>query len=91
MNYAEKLAYWYLRLNGFFPLANFVLHNEGERRGSDSDVLAIRMPHTDERIGGVSVVHDALLEKLNCDFRTSQIGLICEVIDLVLNQQRLKR
>ncbi len=27
MNYAETLAYWYLRLNGFFPLKNFVLHS----------------------------------------------------------------
>jgi hypothetical protein len=27
MNYGETLAYWYLWLNGFFPLKNFVLHS----------------------------------------------------------------
>lgn len=26
MNYGETLAYWYLRLNGFFLLNNFVVH-----------------------------------------------------------------
>jgi hypothetical protein len=26
MNYGETLTYWYLRLNGFFLLRNFVLH-----------------------------------------------------------------
>jgi hypothetical protein len=26
MNSSEELAYWYLRLNGFFPLTNFVVH-----------------------------------------------------------------
>jgi hypothetical protein len=26
MNSSEELAYWYLRLNGFFPLTNFVIH-----------------------------------------------------------------
>jgi hypothetical protein len=27
-NFGESLAYWYLRLNGFFPITNFVLHRE---------------------------------------------------------------
>ena len=26
MNFAEQLVYWYLRLNGYFPITNFVLH-----------------------------------------------------------------
>lgn len=26
MNSSEELAYWYHRLNGFFPLTNFVVH-----------------------------------------------------------------
>ena len=38
MNFAEELVYWYLRLNGFFPITNFVLHRDegypsGEGRG----------------------------------------------------------
>lgn len=27
-NYGEAWAYWYLRLNGFFPLDNFVVHKD---------------------------------------------------------------
>jgi len=53
MNYAEILAYWYLRLNGFFPLRDFVLH-KGEEipYTSDCDLLAIRFPHVYEGVGG---------------------------------------
>jgi len=58
INFAEDLAYWYLRFNGFFLLQNFVLHRvdqvEGERaRGAaDFDLLAIRFPYVYEKIGG---------------------------------------
>jgi hypothetical protein len=27
----ERLAYWYLRLNGFLPIENFIVHDEGGR------------------------------------------------------------
>ena len=45
MNYGETLAYWYLRLNGFFLLRNFVLHplhesEANDRYTADSDLLA---------------------------------------------------
>lgn len=81
MNYAEKMTYWYLRLNGFFPLANFVLHREGSRGGADSDVIAIRMKHTDERIGGAADVDPILLERIFGINRIQdyRLGLICEV------------
>jgi len=53
MNYAETLAYWYLRLNGFFPLRDFVLHKGEEiQQTSDCDLLAIRFPHVYEEVGG---------------------------------------
>lgn len=61
MNFAEQLTYWYLRLNGFIPLTNFVLHddtdvaqprNEDRHRTSDADLLAVRFAHVSERIGG---------------------------------------
>lgn len=51
MNYGETLAYWYLRLNGFFPLRNFVMHDDREDR-SECDVLAVRHPDVYEEIGG---------------------------------------
>lgn len=53
MNYGETLAYWYLRLNGFFPLRNFVMHMPADRRQrSDCDLLAVRFPGVSEEIGG---------------------------------------
>jgi len=60
MNFAEQLAYWYLRLNGFIPLTNFVLHdnighgspNDDRHRTSDADLLAVRFPNVSEPIGG---------------------------------------
>lgn len=53
MNYGETLAHWYLRLNGFFPLRDFVLHRgEGARRTRDCDLLAMRFPHVFEEVGG---------------------------------------
>lgn len=52
MNYGETLVKWYLRLNGFFLIRNFVLHYVGTRRTSDWDLLAVRFPHVYETIGG---------------------------------------
>lgn len=54
MNYSESLTYWYLRLNGFFPLSNLVLHrwNIGNHPSADTDLLAIRFPRVFEQIGG---------------------------------------
>jgi hypothetical protein len=40
---AEDIAYWYLRLNGFLILRNFLVH--GDRQGrirTDIDVLGVR-------------------------------------------------
>jgi hypothetical protein len=54
VNYGEALTYWYLRLIGFFPMTNFVLHRLRESHGqnADADLLAIRLPHVYEKIGG---------------------------------------
>lgn len=43
-NYAEKLAYWYFRLNGFFVLENYVLEkrrDKNKRRWDDTFGLGI--------------------------------------------------
>jgi hypothetical protein len=48
---AEKVAYWYFRLNGFLQIENFVVHPE--RRGgqrTDADLLAVRFPCRAERL-----------------------------------------
>ena len=46
---SERVAYWYLRLNGFLQIENFVVHPR--RRGgqrTDADLLAVRFPYRAE-------------------------------------------
>jgi hypothetical protein len=92
-NYAEQLAYWYLRLNGFFLIQNYVYHQiqeEDEDRGhnADADLLAIRppyyyeeIPHREEDENGQVQYLRAPLESddwLN-DFKGKWLGAIVEV------------
>lgn len=49
---AEKLAYWYLRLNGFLTTLNFVVHPDmGADQRTDVDVLGVRFPYRAELLG----------------------------------------
>jgi hypothetical protein len=78
MNYGEEYALWYLRLNGFFPISNFVIHKSRETTySSDCDVLAIRTPNVFEEVGGQKEDWDVWLRD-KFDF-SKTIGIICEV------------
>ncbi len=84
MNYGETLTYWYLRLNGFFPLRNFVLHPPYESEGTnnqaaDSDLLAVRFPHVYEDIGGQPDDWDSRFRTWGFYLEEDIIGLIIEV------------
>jgi hypothetical protein len=47
----EKLAYWYLRLNGFLTIENFLIHPETRRDSStDVDILGVRFPFRKENL-----------------------------------------
>lgn len=83
MNYGETLASWYLRLNGFFPLQDFILHRFEENNNNvivnaDVDLLALRMPHVFEEVGGQDSDWDLprLEDIINVDL---PVGLIVEV------------
>jgi len=88
LNYGEELGYWYLRLNGFFPIQNFVVHrSEGREHRSDVDVLAIRMPYVFEDVGGQEGDWDHyLVKRLKFD---RPVGLICEVKTGEFDENRL--
>lgn len=43
----DLLAMWYLRLNGYFVMPNFIAHGQPGPR-TDVDVLAVRFPHSRE-------------------------------------------
>lgn len=83
MNYAESLTYWYLRLNGFFPITNFVLHQPyGKGQSTDCDVLAVRFPHSRESISNdlnVLPCDRAFFEKCGIDLDNAVVGIIGQV------------
>jgi hypothetical protein len=62
-NTFEQLAYWYLRLNGYFTVQNFVLHPEkdGSQR-TEADLLAVRFPYHSEEINGTPMKNDCILD-----------------------------
>ena len=51
---SERLAYWFLRLNGFLTQYNFVVHPEGAdqfghyKQQTEVDVIGVRFPHRRE-------------------------------------------
>lgn len=93
MNFGETIGYWYLRLNGFFPLSNFVLHRSAtpNSQNADADILAIRHPYVHEDVGGNQEDwdHDRFsLWGLNLDAEC--ICLIVEVKTGVINAGSLE-
>ena len=63
MHSLDAAAEWFLRLNGFFTVQNFVVHpvrpEEGSRQRTDADVLGIRFPGRQEIVGGRPLVDHA--------------------------------
>lgn len=83
-NYAEELAYWYFRFNGFFLLNNYVSHpgDRGDNSHSDSDLLGVRMPYSREVVG--LNTNEDICGQLSANLIDEKnpnliIGLICEV------------
>jgi hypothetical protein len=48
---AERLAYWYLRLNGFLTIPGFVVHpDRGRNQETDVDIIGVRFPYRAENL-----------------------------------------
>jgi hypothetical protein len=81
-NFGEELAYWYLRLNGFFLIDNFVLHSAdlASNQSADADVIGIRNQHTVEKVGMFDVddISPALLD-FEPNIREKTVVVISEV------------
>jgi len=79
MNAPEEKAVWYLRLNGFFPIVDFVIHENG----SDTDILAIRPPWSHETVYGIELEEDDrlrfILDECGVGNKEIWIGVIAEV------------
>jgi hypothetical protein len=78
-NFAERIAYWYLRLNGFFLLENFVHHETPERRGADADLLAVRLPNARERIDARDVACDDWHRRFGFSLEAHPLALVVQV------------
>lgn len=63
-NKFEQLALWYLRLNGYLTVSNFVLHPDtpGSER-TDADLLAVRLPYSREVAGTTMERDDTLVRQ----------------------------
>ena len=49
----EMIAYWYLRLNGYMQIKDFIVHPDRRADGSartDVDLIGVRFPHRKERL-----------------------------------------
>jgi hypothetical protein len=76
-NYGEELVYWYFRLNGFIPMADFVLHGDKVLIGSDCDLVALRYPHVFESVGGQADDWDnELLRALGYDGKRTLVTFV---------------
>lgn len=80
LNYAEEMSYWYLRLNGFFLIDDYVLHRKGlnKEQSSDCDIIGIKLANSKESIDGHNYIdYDKLLfGDLN---ENENVAIICEV------------
>jgi hypothetical protein len=65
----DAAAEWFLRLNGFFTVQNFVVHpvkpEEGSQQRTDADVLGLRFPKRQEIVGGDPLVDHPAFEDAN--------------------------
>ncbi len=61
-NKFEQLALWYLRLNGYSTVSNFILHPDTpDSERTDADVLAVRFPYSTEVAGRKKMEPDSNL------------------------------
>lgn len=81
MNPGERLAYVYLRLNGFLLLPHFTVF--GHDRGQHVDLIGLRAPNSVESVDGFEFPTDDLLfdeiAKLVPNPRGCYLGVVCEV------------
>jgi hypothetical protein len=63
--WAEQVAGWYFRLNGFLSIPGFVVHPDEPRRHprTEADLLGVRFPHSSEALMGRSMEDDAWIRE----------------------------
>lgn len=93
---SEDLAIWYLRLNGFFTIKNFVVHPEkGPNQKTDIDALAIRLPYRAEGLTEEDeMVDDSIILSISNDDKKPLLLIAevkkekCEINDTWVNRDK---
>jgi hypothetical protein len=64
-DWAEQVARWYFRLNGFLSIPGFVVHPDKVRRHprTEADLLGVRFPHSAEIIASCPMEDDSWVQK----------------------------
>lgn len=70
----EFLTLWFLRLNGYFCVPNFIIHPDapGPQR-TDADILAVRFPHCSEVAGAPLPQNDSFVVPDRIDFLIAEV------------------
>lgn len=81
---AEKLAYWFFRLNGCFLLENFLVHHENRKKGNGTevDLLAMRFPNRRElKLIGAPMPDDPIFknDKIEVFFAEVKSNQMCSI------------
>ena len=80
-NKFEQLASWYLRLNGYLTVPNFILHpNTPGSERTEADLLAVRFPYSREVAGSLIERDDTLsCQDERIDFIIAEVksGVCC--------------
>lgn len=80
VNFGERIAYWYLRLNGFLLVEDFVLHRQAGRRTSDVDLLGVRLRHSAESIDNTPLqLHSAIQQFVGEEADPKHVALVVQV------------
>jgi hypothetical protein len=78
-NFGERIAYWYLRLQGFLLVEDFVLHAGAQiDRTADADLLAVRHMYSEEEISGQILSPDKCLQTQLAAHQRN-VGLVVQV------------
>ena len=80
INFGERLASWYLRLNGFLLVEDFVLHRQDGKGTSDADLLAVRLGHSAESIDNAPLaLHSAIQKLVGEEADPKHVALVVQV------------
>lgn len=79
-NFAERIAYWYMRLNGCLLVENYVNHRRQQNIApADTDLLAVRLKFARQRVGELEPANDDWVRRFGEQIAERNLGFIVQV------------